>query len=184
MSTLEEFRRNILNVEGNRHHRVTNSYGVYDAFKYYRKHRPKNKEYVLTESQYFAIIRQINNLLADELVHGNEVPFKAHMGNLELRKIEIAPKIVNGILVFNAPIDWDKTIKLWYEDEESFKNKVLVKVEEREVFKIYYNKSRANYENKSFYEFSANRELKKRVARKIKEGRIDAFLLKKKPKYG
>lgn len=184
MSTLGEFRRNILNVNGNRHHKVNNSYGVYDAYKYYRKHKPKDREYILSESQYFAIIRQINNLLADELVQGNEVSFKAHMGNLELRKIEISPKIVNGSLVFHAPIDWDKTIKLWYEDEESFRNKTLIKVEEREIFKIYYNKSKANYENKSFYEFSVNRELKKRIAGKIKEGRIDAFLLKKKSKYG
>ena len=43
------------------------------------------------------------------------------MGRLELRKVNINPKIINGKLIVSKPIDWDRTLKLWYEDNESFK---------------------------------------------------------------
>ena len=39
MITYEEFRRNVLKIDGQRNHKVKNSYGVYDAYKYYRKNQ-------------------------------------------------------------------------------------------------------------------------------------------------
>ena len=48
--TFEKFRREVLGLNRSRSHRIKNSLGVYDAFKYYRKTRPKDKKYVLTES--------------------------------------------------------------------------------------------------------------------------------------
>ena len=75
------------------------------------------------------------------------------------------------------PIDWDRTLKLWYEDEESYKNKTLIKVEEKEIYKIYYNRNVAEFTNKSFYQFDINRELKKRLKQNIKEGKLDAFMI-------
>ena len=68
METLGEFKRRIKKVNQPREYKVRNSLGVYDGYKYYRKNKPDNKEYVLTESQYFAIIRKINLLLVDELL--------------------------------------------------------------------------------------------------------------------
>jgi hypothetical protein len=56
------------------------------------------------------------------------------MGTIELRKRPVTYDIKNGKLKVSAPIDWDKTLKLWYEDEESFNKKTLVKVEEKEIF--------------------------------------------------
>ena len=70
MEQLSEFKKKIKKVNSSRVHKITGSLGVYDAYKNYRKHRPKEKKYVLTESQYFSIVRQINNLLADELSVG------------------------------------------------------------------------------------------------------------------
>lgn len=52
---------------------------------------------------------------------------------------------------------------------------MLVKVGKKEVFKVFYNKGKANYNNKSFYEFEVNRDLKRRLKQRIKEGLIDAF---------
>lgn len=50
-------------------------------------------------------------------------------------------------------------------------------MEEKEIFKIYYNRQLANYNNKTFYEFNVNRELKKKLKQAIKENNIDAFKL-------
>ena len=170
-----EFRRKVLKLGEKRNHKVKNSYGVYDAFKYYRKIRPKDTKYVLTESQYFSIIRNVNNLLIENLLQNNDIKFPLRMGLLEVRKRQTNIKIVDGKLVNNLPIDWDRTLKLWYEDEEAYKEKTLVKMEEKEIFKVYYNKQLADYNNQVFYEFNANRELKKRLKQRIKEGKLDAF---------
>ena len=71
MEGLFEFKRRAKRVEGPRVHKITGSLGVYDSYKYYRKIKPKDKKYILTESQYFSIIRQI-------CVFFNENPIKHH----------------------------------------------------------------------------------------------------------
>ena len=63
MENLVEFKRRVRKLTEHREHKIRNSLGVYDAYKYYRKNKPKDKQYVLSESQYFSIIRQINNFL-------------------------------------------------------------------------------------------------------------------------
>ena len=103
------------------------------------------------------------------------------MGHIELRKYDTYIRMgEDGKIHDNLPIDWNKTLELWYEDEESYKNKTLIKMEEQEIFKIYYNKWSANYNNKSFYEFVFNKDLKAKLKQRIREGVIDAPLLKRK----
>ena len=100
------------------------------------------------------------------------------MGKLELRKRNSLPVIdKNGSLKVTYAIDWDSTLKLWYDDEEAFNNKTLVKLPERSIFRVKYNKDTANYENKSFMEFQINRDIKTRLKQKIKNNEIDAFNL-------
>ena len=181
MESLGEFKRRIRKVNHPREYKINHSLGVYDGYKYYRKNKPKDKMYVLTESQYFAIIRRINLLLAEEITNGNDVRLPCHMGTIELRKYDRNVRIgEDGKVHTNLPIDWNKTLELWYEDEEAYKDKTLIRLEEKEIFKLYYNKNSANYENKSFYEFIFNKDLRVRLKQKIKEGVIDAPLLKRK----
>ena len=78
-------------------------------------------------------------------------------------------------VVSTHPIDWDGTIKLWYEDEESREKKTILKKKEKEVFRIGYNKSHARYKNKEYYEFKVNRALKLSLRDVIREGDFDAF---------
>ncbi len=169
------FAHNIRKLNSSRVHKVTNSYGIYDGYKYYRKNKPKDKKYILTESQYFAITRKVNSLLGEALSNGEDITLPCRLGRLEIRKYEARITIEGKKIKTNLPIDWDKTLKLWYEDEESYKNKTLIKMEEKEIFKIHYNRIVADYNNKSFYQFDVNKELKKRLKTNIKEGNIDAF---------
>ena len=100
------------------------------------------------------------------------------MGKLELRKRNSLPIIdKKGNIKVTYAIDWDSTLKLWYDDEEAFNNKTLVKFPEKSIFRVKYNKSTANYENKSFMEFQVNRSIKTRLKQKIKNNEIDAFNL-------
>lgn len=174
-----EFIKDLKKVSSNRVHKIVNSYGVYDAYKFYRKHKPKHKKFVLTESQYFAIIRETNNMLADFLANGEDINLPERMGRIELRKYNLEPKISeDGRLVYKAPIDWDSTLKLWYDDEEAKANKTLIKIESKENYRVIYNKSKALYTNKSFYMLHINRELKKKIFQAASSGTIDAFTFK------
>lgn len=50
-------------------------------------------------------------------------------------------------------------------------------MEEKEIFKVYYNKKRANYNNKSFMRFHVNRSLKVKIKQRIKDRTLDVFKL-------
>lgn len=170
-----DFRAEVLKINEPRKHKVRNSLGVYDMYKLIRKNKWFDIGRPVKEHEFYTVIRQMNNLLADELLHGRDIVLPQRLGTLELRKYDAVMKFSNGGIRTNLPIDWDRTLKLWEEDEESYKERTLVKMEEKEIFKVFYNRSRANFNNKSFFEFEINRDLKRRLKQKIKSGAIDAF---------
>lgn len=174
---MDNFRKSVLKVNEPRTHKVRNSNGVYDAYKWVRKNKWLNIGRVVTEHEFYSVIRRIDNLLVDSILRGNDIIFPHRLGSLELRKYRPTVSIKNDKLKVNLPIDWDRTLKLWAEDEESYKERTLVKMEEKEVFKVFYNKRTANYNNKSFYTFEINRDVKKKLKQKIKNKAIDAFKL-------
>ena len=178
IDSYKDFKSAIQGLQNTRTHKITNSLGVYDAYKYIRKNKWFDIGRPLTEHEFYQIIRKVNNYLAEELVNGNDITFPNRMGKLELRKRNSLPVIdKNGNLKVTYAIDWDSTLKLWYDDEEAFNSKTLVKLPERNIFRVKYNKDSANYENKSFMEFQINRDIKTRLKQKIKNNEIDAFNL-------
>ena len=172
---MDDFRKKVLKLDKPRQHKVNNSLGVYDAYKWIRKNKWLDIGRPITEHEFYTIIRQVNNLLAENFLKGRDIVLPHRLGTIELRKYETKMSFNNGKLHTNLPIDWDRTLKLWAEDEEAYTEKMLVKVEEKEIFKVFYNKGKANYNNKSFYEFEVNRDLKRRLKQRIKDGLIDAF---------
>lgn len=174
---LDNFLNSIKKVNEPRIHKVNGSLGVYDAYKWIRKNNWLNIGRCLTEHEFYSIIRKVNDYLADNFLLGKDIKLPHRMGMIELRKYGAKISFDGKHVKTNLPIDWDKTLRLWYEDEESYKNKTLIKIEEKEIFKVYYNKRVANYNNQVFYEFNVNRELKKRLKQRIKGGKLDAFKL-------
>ena len=172
-----DFRRKVLKLNEPRTHKVRNSNGVYSAYKYIRKNKWLDLPRPVTEHEFYTIIRQVNNLLAETILSGGDIVLPHRLGTIELRKYDTRISICNGKLVTNLPIDWDRTLKLWSEDEEAYKERTLVKMEEKELFKVFYNKKTANYNNKSFMQFEVNRDLKRRLKQKIKAKAVDAFRL-------
>ena len=171
----EEFIKEVKNVKKERHHRVNNSYGSKDAFKYYRKIKPEDSKYILTDCEYLHIIRSINNKLRDLLIEGKDVILPENMGRLELRKRSVTKEFKNGKLKVTSPINWNATLKLWFDNPVSKTKKQLVRQEVDEVFKVHYNISRAKYNNKTFYQFFVNRDIKTGLKKNIKLNKIDAF---------
>lgn len=174
-----EFINDIKKVYNSRNHKVTGSIGVYDIYKHIRKHSWYNIPRPLKESEFYKIIRRINSMLALELGKGKEINLPHRLGTLEIRKRPSRIAIVNGKVVTNLPIDWDATFKLWFTDEQAKKEKLLVRIENEDIFKVYYNKNKAEYTNKTFYDFKPNREIKRSLTRQARQGNLDAFLLKR-----
>jgi hypothetical protein len=173
---MEEFRKNILKVTGNRTHKITCSIGVYDIYKIIRKNNWEGIGKKLTEKQFYTIIRTINLYLANKLSEGKDISFPHRMGMLEVRKKPVKIRMVDGKVITNLPIDWDATLKLWAEEPECMNNKTLIRSTYKELYRIKYTKSKAQFNNKIFYDFKVNRDIKIKLSKRIKKGLIDTFL--------
>lgn len=173
--TFEEFRNEVIKSHTPKQAKVRNSFGVYDCYKLIRKNKWYDIGRPVTEHEFYSIVRGVNNLLADSLVHGDTVVFPSNMGKLELRKWGCGASIVGGKLKVTYPVDWNETLKLWYSDVEARNNKTLLRKESKEIFCVRYCKHAAAYNNKVFYEFCLNRKIKKALKDKIERGEIDTL---------
>ena len=171
----KEFRNKTIKSEVKRTSRIRGSWGVYDSYKHIRKKGWYDIGRPLKEHEFYSMIRGVNDLLADEIALGHTVVFPSRMGYLELRKIERGVSIVNGKLKVTYPIDWNETLRLWYEDEQAKKSKTLVRRENKDVFHVRYCRHDANYENKTFYEFALNRFIRKKLKDNIINGKVDTL---------
>lgn len=171
----KEFKNATVKASIKKKAKVRNSWGVYDAYKAIRKNKWYDIGRPVKEQEFYNIIRSVNKLQAEEVSNGNEVHFPHGMGTLELRKIERGVSIVDGKLKNTYPIDWEKTLQLWYNDTEARENKTLVRNDTKYLYHIKYNKHDATYENQCFYEFSLNRFIKKALSKNINKGKTDAL---------
>lgn len=169
---LRDFKTSIKKANAKKKHKITASLGMREAFRYYTK-----KSKVLDEKDFRRVIRYINSILQESLALGEDINLPCRMGKLELRKFKTSVSFRDNKMITNLPIDWDETLNLWYEDVESFKNKRKVRMEVPEVFRVYYKKSTANYNNKSFFTFKVNRDLKQKLKTNIVNKKVDAFLV-------
>lgn len=173
--SFNDFQCNLLKKKEKKTAKVRNSFGVYDCYKHIRKNGWYNIGTPLSEHEFYTIIRSINNAIAKEIALGNDIKLPQKMGSLELRKRERGVSIVDGKLKITYPVNWEETIRLWFEDEQARKDKTLLRDEQKYVYKVKYNKYKANYENKTFYEFTLNRKIKKALKDNINKNKVDAL---------
>ena len=155
--------------------KVTNSWGIYDIYKHIRKRGWYNIGRPLKEKEFYAIVRQVNQRLAHEIALGHGVRLPEKMGAFELRKSERGVSIVDGKLKNTYPVDWAETLKLWCQDEEAKREKILLRRQEPYVYRVKYVKDNATYENKIFYQFVLNRFIKLALKDNIKDGKVDTL---------
>ena len=164
---MDNFRREVLKVDKPRVHKIKNSLGVYDSYKWLRKNKWLDVG-PISEHDYYAIIRAVNKALVLNFLIAGSIKLPERMGEITLE---------NGKVQTNLPIDWDATLSLWSEDKDSYEKRTLIRAEEREIFKVLYDKSKALYNNKSFYTFELNRDIKISLKKQLKNGLLDAFIL-------
>lgn len=175
---MEITRRRIQKLNCPRHHKISGSLGVYDAYKWIRKNKWLDISRPLTEHEFYSIIRLMNNKIAQRLAKGDPFVLPCKMGMIELRKRPLCTLIDNkGKVRTNKSIDWDSTVDLWCKDPEEYKNKRLIYFDSKERFRFRYSKSKAIYNNKCYFRIKMNKELRRELANNINKGSVDAYLL-------
>lgn len=175
VQTFQEFQEEILKKRTKGKFKIRRSFGVYDVYKLIRKNKWYDIGRPLKEHEFYAIIRGVNDLLAKELINGTIVTFPYRMGCLMLTRNKVGVGYKDGKLKVTYPINWKKTLELWYQDKEAKNNKTLIRDEVPEMFKVVYNKHKADYNNKNFYAFTLNRSIKKALKEGIVNGTTDTF---------
>lgn len=175
MEDLKEFKSRILKRNTRKHGVVRNCLGVYDIYKTIRRNKWYNIGRPLKEHEFYAIIRGINNLLAEKLKRGETVVFPMRMGKIELRKTRRGVFFKDGKLVNTYPVNWDATLELWYNDPEEMEKKTLVRFEQSTCYRLVYDKYNANYENQGFYCFKLNKFVQDGLAENLKKGTLDTL---------
>lgn len=174
--TYKEFRISTLKANQKKHHfRVNNSLGIKDAYRWCIKHRQIDKS--ISEKNFRIIINALNKSLQDQLLQGRDINLPERMGRIEIRKYQTYVGLEGDKIKTNLSVDWDKTLRLWFEDKEAYDNRTLIRCETKEKFKFIYNKSKAKYNNKVFYEFTPTRSLRLKLKELINNQGFDALLL-------
>jgi hypothetical protein len=162
-----------------RTHTLFTDYNNLDYYKFYKN----NYKNTVDISTFRKVIKDLNTAIRHEIVDNNyDYKLPKRLGIITVRKfkkkIKTAP---NKRVGYNLAPDWKATKKLWEEDEEARKNKILIRHENRHsngfTFHIRYTKSIANFKNKSIYRFKPTRTMQRELANNIKENNLDAFLL-------
>lgn len=162
-----EFRKKTLNINNKRKRLSKKSYTTRDL--YYKV--KKNLKFNLEERTFNKIIRTLNNYIIMQLFEGNDVHLPYAIGRIELVKYYLTPKADGS----NLPIDWEATMKLWYENEECAKKKQLVRYNNRVFYKVRCHRV-SIFKNRVHFKFRLNDSVRNKLIAKIKEGEIDALV--------
>lgn len=174
----EEFKSKLKRITEEHKFKVRrkNSFIIRDYYLYYCKHK-KRGEHFLTEMQYSKIIGSVHKYLVEELLNSGIIKLPLSMGSISICKVPISTKLVDNKIKTNKWINWNKTLDLWYEDEQSYKKRTLVRFDTKYRFKVVYSKKYATYNNKTFMNFYPVESLRDLIYEKMSKGELDAFLL-------
>lgn len=170
-----DFRLSTLKAVGRKEFKVSGSNTLRSIYR--ALHKERSIPIDMTETQFSNIIKEVHKTYIEHFIKGSDIIFPYNMGRIELRKYHTKVEFIDGKLKTNYPINWKKTLQWWYEDATAKATKKLLRYEPKYVFRILYNKSRAKFNNKTFYKFTPARSLKKVLREKINNNEIDAFLM-------
>lgn len=162
-------------------HRIKADYGISNYYKFYKQKYDQD----VTSTLFNKILTEYNTGIIDLVIENNLAFYMPFLGlELFIKKDKRKPRIVNGKLINNVPVDWQATNKLWDKDEEAKEKKILVRFTNSHtsgyVFRIYCKKFKARIKNKHLYKFKPSRRFQRTLSARIKDpdkDNFDAFLL-------
>lgn len=128
----------------------------------------------MTNREFGYIVKTLNTFLKNRILEGLPIKLPLQLGKIELLKHSRKLEFKDGKLSTNLPIDWKETNRLWREDEIEREKKTLVRFNLSVIYRIYYNKKNAKFNNKAFYKFTPFRSFKIQVKDKLINKELDS----------
>lgn len=159
----KEYQNKLLKRYSKKNFSIKNSWGS----KYiYRSVPKKHILKSVDENTFLDIIRQVNLSLADELAKGTLIKLP-HLGEFYITSNAAYYKIEDNKVKTNRRINWLATHRLWYEDKEAEKDKILVRFTTNNRYHIVWE--RGAFNNCYFFRFSPTRALKIKLKQNIED---------------
>lgn len=160
---------------------ISGCYGIYNYWLYYNKIKPKTDKYKITWKEHSDIIHAVHRELKEEIFNTGSFDLPYNIGSLVLIKgADQFVKFKDGEVKIphTYVIDWDRTHELWYNDEEAYANRTLIRFEVKNMYHIVFNKKHGSFKNQSYYKFRTVRNFKKDVAKRAKNNTLDNFFVR------
>lgn len=162
--------------------KIKKDYGIKDYYNFFKTEYPLLK---INKTVYNKIITDFNKELVTLIIEENldyKIPYLG--ASLSVRKVKNEPKIKEGKLINNTPVDWVETKKLWESDDKCKEKKLLVRFlnnhTSKFVFRLYFKKHIYPFKNKKYFKFKTVRSFSRLLAKRIKDEtkqKYDAYLL-------
>lgn len=167
----------------------TADYHISDYLKYYRKtvwryqggktkrgtfrqRMNKGGKWTITPQLYRKILTSINSLLLEAILHGEDIQLPLNFGILYARQKKVYTSLdENGKLKTNRALNWQETLKLWYEDKEARESKQVVYQDNCKA-KPYFNILFGDFHNRSFLYLLPNTIRIREATKRLKDGDI------------
>lgn len=164
-----------------RNHIANSDFGILDYYKFYIKKYNSN----ISKSKYTKLIQEFNEEIINLIIEDNLVYQLPYIGmEVMIKKDRRKPRIINGKVVNNTPVDWKVTKELWEKDKDAKDKKILVRYNNYHtsgyVFRIYCKKFKCNLKYRSLYKFKPNRKFTRQLSARLLDDNkdsLDAFLL-------
>lgn len=162
--------------------KIKKDYGTKEYYDFFKSFYPLLK---INKSTYTKIIDDFNKHLVTLIIEENldfKIPYIG--ASLGVRKLKNEPRIKEGKLINNTPIDWVETKKLWDNDPECKEKKLLVRFlnnhTSKYIFRLYFKKYVYPFKNKKYFKFKTVRSFSRLLAKRIKDEtkeKYDSYLL-------
>ena len=162
-------------------HMAKSDFGISDYYKFYKN----NYNSDILKAKYKNIIEDFNKEIINLIIENNLIYQLPYIGmEIMIKKDRRKPRIVDGKVINNTPVDWKTTNALWEKDKEAKEKKIIVRYNNYHtsgyVFRIYCKKFKCNLKYRSLYKFKPNRKFTRNLsARLLDEDKdnLDAYLL-------
>lgn len=176
--SFEEFKGEVQKRTGKRNNNVKNSVGVRQGFLFLQKRKWRDVGQPISEKQFQQIVRKVGQGLSKVLLEKHYLILPQNMGTIDIRFTDNkAYYDENGKLCLPTIVNWDATLKLWYEDPEAYTNRLLIRDKFHTKIITVYDRSKATYNNKNYYNFIINRPIYRTMLLQMREGTLKTFLL-------
>ena len=163
--SFDEFRTQLLKRNSKKDFRIKNSLGSKYIYRAVDKSNPLRQ---VSETDFLHIVRTVNNYLVQELINGQSVtiPF---IGIFYIQKRELKTFIKDNKLITRRKIDWYSTHKLWYEDEQAKRDKILVRFPNTDTYELKWFK--LHFKNMRYFKFKLHRTFEAKLREQLKDNK-------------